>query len=256
MSAVAWSIQQVARMAKVTSRTLRHYDDIGLLPPAFVGHNGYRYYEQEQVLRLQEILLLRELGLGLDAIAEVVDREKDQVVALRQHRDRLLAERDRFDRLAQTVTRTITEVERNAGMTTESVAHWFEGFDPEKQEALQAEARKRWGAEAVDAANAEYRAKGQDWMREQGKVWVAALETLIGHIDANRAPDDPAVQETIAGHHRWLQGNWVPNRESYKGLANVYADDPKFRVKFDKTDPRLAEYLRSAMVVYADANLS
>lgn len=251
MSAVAWSIQQVARMSDVTSRTLRHYDDIGLLPPAYVGGNGYRYYEQEQVLRLQRILLLRELGLGLDAIAEVVDREKDQVQALRQHLDRLVAERDRYDRLVRTVSRTITDVERGVVMTAKSAEHWFEGFDPAKQEELQAEARERWGAENVDTAAA----RGGGWTREQGEAWVAQVHVLVGHIDAGRAPEDPVVQEAIAGHHRWLQGHWVPNRESYKGLADVYADDPRFRANFDKTDPRLAEFLRSAMRVYADANL-
>jgi DNA-binding transcriptional MerR regulator len=82
---VAFSIAEVARMSRVTSRTLRHYDDIGLLAPAFVGANGYRYYEQEQLLRLQQVLLLRELGLGLGAIAEVLAGERDQVAALRQH---------------------------------------------------------------------------------------------------------------------------------------------------------------------------
>lgn len=72
-------------MSKVTSRTLRHYHDVGLLKPAFVGSNGYRYYEQEQLLRLQRLLLLRELGLGLAAIAEVLNGQRDQVAALRRH---------------------------------------------------------------------------------------------------------------------------------------------------------------------------
>ncbi|MFC4002552.1 MerR family transcriptional regulator [Prauserella oleivorans] len=65
---MAYSIAHVARLAKVTSRTLRHYDEIGLLPPAYLGGNGYRYYEEEQLLRLQQILVLRELGLGLEKL--------------------------------------------------------------------------------------------------------------------------------------------------------------------------------------------
>ncbi|HWO67768.1 MAG TPA: MerR family transcriptional regulator, partial [Umezawaea sp.] len=82
---MAWSIAEVARMSKVTSRTLRHYDAIGLLTPAWVGGNGYRYYEREQVLRLQQILLLRELGLGLDTVGEVLDGRHRTVDVLRNH---------------------------------------------------------------------------------------------------------------------------------------------------------------------------
>ena len=70
------SIQQVAKLAGTTSRTLRHYDDIGLLPPSRIGHNGYRYYDEATLIRLQRVLLLRELGLGLPQIAEVIAAEQ------------------------------------------------------------------------------------------------------------------------------------------------------------------------------------
>src|SRR5919197_1227453 len=175
---MAWSIVQVARMSKVTSRTLRHYDDIGLLPPAYVGGNGYRYYQQEQLLRLQEILLLRQLGLGLDTIGEIVHQGRDRVAALRRHQRELLAERDRFQRLADTVAATIEDLE-GGEQEMVKVDHWFEGLDSQTQQRYEAEAAERWGA-----------------------------------------------------------------------------DDPRFRKNFDKTHPRLAEFLRSAMTSYAEARLS
>ncbi|MGQ0839321.1 MerR family transcriptional regulator [Actinokineospora sp.] len=252
---MAWSIAQVARMSKVTSRTLRHYDDIGLLRPASVGGNGYRYYEREQLLRLQQILVLRELGLGLDAIAEIVHDGRDKVAALRMHHRWLLAERDRFDQLARTVSRTIDEVEGGDNMTTKSAEEWFEGFDSAKQEQLQQEARERWGADAVDAASARVKDKGKDWWQDQGKVWADSLHALVAHIEAGRSPRDAEVQETVRGHHQWLLGFWTPNRESYTGLGDLYADDPRFRANFDKTDPRLAEFLRAAMAEYARTRL-
>jgi len=84
-------------MSDVTSRTLRHYDAIGLLPPAWIGADGRRYYRRPELLRLQRILLLRELGLGLAAIAEALEREADPVAVLRTHRDRLAGERDRLE---------------------------------------------------------------------------------------------------------------------------------------------------------------
>jgi len=240
-------------MSKVTSRTLRHYDEIGLLPPAWVGANGYRYYEQEQVLRLQQILVMRELGLGLDAIKEIVHRGRDQVEVLRMHRGWLLAERDRFARLARTVTRTIEELEGGENVT--SMDHWFEGFDSAKQEELQEEARQRWGAEQVDAANAHVKDKPKEWWQAQGAEWAAHLSALVRLIDAGRQPGDAEVLDVLDGHYQWLSGYWTPNRESYTGLGDLYADDPRFRANFDRTDPRLAEFMRAAMAAYAQARL-
>jgi DNA-binding transcriptional MerR regulator len=250
---MAWSIAQVAKMSKVTSRTLRHYDEIGLLPPAWVGGNGYRYYEQEQLLRLQQILVMRELGVGLDAIKEIVEQGRDQVEVLRMHRRWLLAERDRFARLAHTVTRTIEELEGGDNVT--SMDHWFEGFDSAKQEELQQEARERWGAEQVDAANAHVKGKPKEWWQAQGKQWAEQLGALVALIDAGHEPGDAEVLDVLDGHHRWLSGFWTPDRESYTGLGNTYADDPRFRANFDKTDPRLAEFMRKAMAAYAQARL-
>lgn len=242
-------------MSKVTSRTLRHYDEIGLLAPAWVGGNGYRYYERDQLLRLQQILVLRELGLGLEPIAEILDEHRDQVSVLRMHHAWLLAERDRFNRLARTVAKTITDMEGGETMTTKSAENWFEGFDSDKQAEYQEEARRRWGAEHVDAANAHVKGwSAEDWQQAGGQ-WVETLRALVELIDAGHAPEDPEVREAIDGHYRWICGFWTPNRESYTGLGDLYADDPRFRANFDRTDPRLAEFLRAAMAAYAQARL-
>jgi len=245
---MAWSIAQVAKMSKVTSRTLRHYDEIGLLPPAWVGGNGYRYYEQEQLLRLQQILVMRELGVGLDAIKEIVEHGRDRVEVLKMHRGWLLAERDRFERLARTVTRTIEELEGGENVT--SMDHWFEGFDAAKQQELQEEARQRWGAEQAFTGTAK------EWWQTEGKKWTEQVSAVIALIDAGHEPGDAEVLDVLDGHYRWLaDGYWTPDRESYTGLGDLYADDPRFRANFDKTDPRLAEFLRKAMAAYAQARL-
>jgi DNA-binding transcriptional MerR regulator len=252
---MAWSIAQVARMSKVTSRTLRHYDDIGLLRPARVGGNGYRYYEREQLLSLQRILIMRELGLGLEAIAEIIHDGRDQVEALRMHRAWLLAERDRFGRLASTVLRTIEELEGGDEMKQDA-AHWFEGFDPAQQERWQEEARERWGAEVVDAAAERVEEKPKDWWRQEGSRWLETLRALVALIDAGKAPDDPDVQDVVAGHYQWICQFWTPNKESYTGLGELYVQDPRFRANYDRTDPRLAEFMRDAMAAYARARLA
>ncbi len=239
-------------MSKVTSRTLRHYDEIGLLPPARIGANGYRFYEREQLLRLQQILVMRALGVGLDAIAEIVHQGRDPVDVLRLHRKWLLAERDRFGRLADTVSRTIDDLKGGDNVNAKSMDHWFEGFDAAKQAELTEEARQRWGAENVDARVPD---QPKQWWQGQRDEWAAQLTSLVELIDAGAEPADPRVQDVISNHYQWITRHWTPNRESYTGLGDLYADDPRFRANFDRTDPRLAEFLRAAMAEYARTRL-
>jgi len=112
-------------MSSVPSRILRYYDRVGLLKPAYLGSNGFRYYQREQLLRLQRLLLLRELGLGSGALAEVLDGQRDQVDALRRHERWLHGERDRLGRLAATVARTLQQLQGGPPLTPPEL---FEGF--------------------------------------------------------------------------------------------------------------------------------
>jgi DNA-binding transcriptional MerR regulator len=246
---MSWSIAQVAKMSGVTSRTLRHYDAIGLLPPARVGGNGYRYYEQDDLLRLQQILLLRQLGLGLDAIAGILGGQQDRVTALRRHRRHLLAERQRFDRLAETVERTIEELEGGEEMSTERM---FEGFEdnPYREEAVE-----RWGEDSVRASEERLRSLPREQVEQAQRGWFEALARVAEHRRAGTAADDPAVLDAVAVHHAWLRQFWEPAAESYTGLGRMYADDERFRVQIDAVEPGLAEYLAGAMAAYARARL-
>lgn len=137
-----WAIQDIARMAGTTSRTLRHYGDIGLLKPSRVGSNGYRYYDAAALLQLQRILLLRELGLGLPAIAEVFRRQTDAVEALSHHLEWLGQEQDRLSRQMASVRQTIETIRRGGGMVAEKM---FDGFDHTQYKD---EVEERWGKDA------------------------------------------------------------------------------------------------------------
>src|SRR5690554_5670403 len=150
-------IARVARLSGVSSRTLRHYDAIGLLPPAWTGDDGRRHYGRDQLLRLQHILVLRELGTSLDRIGRIVDAQSPEVSAalLRDHLAGLLAERDRYARLASTVAYTIDLVEKGTEMTNDQL---FAGFEHQKYEP---EARERWGDESVDESNAKWESLGK-----------------------------------------------------------------------------------------------
>lgn len=253
---MGWSIAEVARMSGVTSRTLRHYDEVGLLPPASLGSNGHRYYGEPELLRLQQILLMRELGLGLVEIGAVLAEQVDQVEALRAHHLRLVAERDRLDTLAHTVGRTIAALEqakdRDEMTKINRPENLFEGFDGTRYSD---EARERWPAaweqsrQAVDALTAE---DTERWQREATAQMIRMAEFMA----AGAPPTDPAVQAETDLHYQGVCRFWTPNAAAYRGLGQTYVDDPRFRANFDRIAEGLAAYQRDAMTAYADTRLN
>ncbi|MFC8505019.1 MerR family transcriptional regulator [Streptomyces sp. NPDC057411] len=249
-----WSIADVARMSGVTSRTLRHYDEIGLLPPAGTASNGHRYYDEDDLLRLQQILLMRELGVGLREIRAVLDSQVDRVAVLREHHERLLAERDRLGTLARTVARTITELEGGTPMTKiNRPENLFEGFEPDPE--LDAEARERW-PDAYEESRQKTQGMTQDDMERWQREVTAQMIRFAEFMAAGTPADDPAVQAEVDVHYRHISRFWTPTAEAYKGLAAMYVEDPRFRRNFERIADGLAEYQRDAMNVYADARLS
>jgi MerR family transcriptional regulator, thiopeptide resistance regulator len=253
---MAWSIAEVARMSGVTSRTLRHYDEVGLLPPAWVAGNGYRHYEEDDLLRLQQILVLRELGLGLAEIAEILDHQTDQVEALRAHHRRLLAERDRLTTLAHTVARTIAELQDGKEVTEmpkiNRPENLFEGFDPSEYDA---EARERWPEQWERSREFADSLTPDDMARLQREM-TAQMIRMAEFMTAGAPADDPVVQSEVDVQYQGVCRFWTPCAAAYKGLGEMYVDDPRFRANYDRIAEGLAEYQRDAMVVYADARLS
>jgi MerR family transcriptional regulator, thiopeptide resistance regulator len=245
-----WSTAEVARMSRVSSRTLRHYDHVGLLRPARTGHGGIRYYERPQLLRLQHVLVLRELGLGLEDIAAVLDGRTDEVAALRRHHEQLLAEADRLRTLAATVASTIHE--RENGGPQMAAEKLFEGFrdDPHAEEA-----RERYGEVAVES---QRRVAG--WSDEEaravGTEGEAINRDMAAAMAAGTPVDDPAVQAVVARHHAWVCRFWTPDRQAYIGLGRLYVDDERFTANIDRAGAGLSVYLRDAIEVYAQNNLS
>ncbi|MEU4830319.1 MerR family transcriptional regulator [Streptosporangium sp. NPDC023615] len=255
---MAWSIAQVARMSGVTSRTLRHYDEIGLLTPAWVGGNGYRHYEEDQLLRLQQILLLRELDLGLTEIKEIVDRQTDPVAALREHHRRLLGERDRLDAVVRMVARTITELQENRERGDMSKINrpenLFEGFD---QARYGVEARERWPERWEGAGQQELLdTTTPEELDRMGREATAAMVRLAELMTAGTPVDDPAVLAELDVHHRETTRFWTPTAEEYAHLGRMQVDDERFRVNYERIAEGLAAYMRDAMVAYASARLS
>lgn len=255
---MGWSIQQVARMSGVTARTLRYYDEIGLLRPAHVGANGYRFYEYEQLLRLQHVLLLRELGMDLASIAAVVDGASNQLDVLRSHLERLHDQRGQLDTLIRTVQTTIAHLEKGLPMPADEMFDGFR-FDEHTIDELEALAVERSGQQ-VQPYFDELRARTADWGAEQFRAAEqAGAETerrLLALLRDGVAPDDPTVFAVLDDDVA-AQRDLVPlNAEEYGKLGQAFTTAPELRAHLDARDPHLAEYMRDAMIAYASTRMT
>lgn len=244
-----WSIQDIARSAGTTSRTLRHYGDIGLLTPSRVGSNGYRYYDQHSLVRLQRILLLRELGLGLSAIGEVLQGQRDTAAALRTHLELLEQERIRIGRQIESVRTTLRKTKGGEQLMAQEV---FDGFDHTQYEQ---EVTERWGREAYEKGDRWWRslsdADKKAFMRQQHDI---AADFGAAHL-AGRAPDSDEVQAITHRQFEWLSITTDPTRGYFIGLGEMYVADPRFTANYDRHGEGTAAFTRDAMKVYAGRNL-
>lgn len=246
-----WSIQEVARLAGVSSRTLRHYDQIGLLAPSATGAGGLRRYDAAAITRLQRILMLRELGLGLPAIAEVLAGETDDVAALRAHLGWLESERARLARQIRSVRRTIETREAGDEPMAEEM---LDGFDHTRHRE---EVEQRWGAEAY--------AQGDRWWRQLGDEGRAGFRAEVDALNAawiaaHEAGVDPAGAEAQAlaeRHVAWLAAAYqgrAPGDEHLLGLAAMYADDPRFARNYERSPgDGGAAFVRDALAAWVAA---
>lgn len=231
-------------MSGVSTRTLRHYDAIGLVPAAGTSAGGQRLYEEADLLRLQQVLVLRELGLPLVEIGALVDGA-DALPALRAHQERLVKEVDRLTAVARTVARTIAELEGG----TVSAEELFEGFDPAQYDE---EARERWPEEWAQSRDLVTTQDPSQLQRE-----TAEAMTRMAALLADGEPHDgPRAQREAAQWHAWISRMWVPDAAAFTALGQMYVDDERFRATYEKVAPGLAEYYRNAMAVYAAEQLS
>ena len=254
-----YTVKEVAKLSGVTVRALHHYDQVGLLKPARVGENGYRYYGREELLRLQQILFHRELELPLEAIAEVLSRPGfDRLDALKQHRKTLSQKAARYRKLIQTLDRTLAALEGETQMKDEDL---YKGFAPEKQPEYEAYLIARFGDKArasIDASKSALKTWPEvEWRRSSQEY--AEVEAGLGQALADGLPmDSAAVQALIRRHHAWVGVMWTrwPSRDAYAGLGQLYADHPDFRARYEAVRPGLTEYLVGAMQSFCERELA
>lgn len=138
------------------------------------------------------------------------------------------------------------------------VEQFFDGFDPKRQEAYERELIDRYGEDMRQHIQ-ESMEKTAGWTAGDYSAAITdfheRMRQLAGLMQQELSPDDERVQELIAGHHEWLSKFWTADREAYGGLAELYAHDDRFRDQIEAVAPGLADYLRDAMVVYAENRL-
>jgi len=247
-----YTVQKLAHLAGVSTRTLRYYDEIDILKPARINSSGYRIYGQEEVNRLQQILFYRELGVSLDSIKTIVTAPSfDGAAALREHREKLLEKKEQLELLIANVEKTIALTEGRIKMSNKER---FEGFKKkmieENEKKYGKEIREKYGNDTVNRSNEKVMNMTQE---HHDEVTALAEQVTVTLAEAFKT-GDPAgdlAQKAADLHKQWLCYYWNEySKEAHAGLAQMYVDDERFTAYYDKEHPGTAEFLRDAIHIY------
>ena len=253
---MAYTVKKLAGMSGVSVRTLHFYDDVGLLKPAYLGANGYRFYEEPQLLTLQQILFYRELGFELKQIKRILGRpDFDKIAALESHRKVLRKNLAKTRELIQTIDRTIEHLKGTKKMKSQEM---FEGFDPKQQAKHEQYLIDRYG-ECMKESIAESKARVKNWTKarweKSGAAFNEICKDLVSAMDRKRTVDSPDAQSVIRRHYQWLKQFWTPTRESYAGHSQLIVDS-ELRKAYEAHHPQLPEFVAAAIKIFAERELS
>jgi DNA-binding transcriptional MerR regulator len=247
MIASMYSIKQLADLAGVSRRTLHYYDEIGILTPPYIAENGYRYYDDDSLFKLQQILFYRELGLELVKIKKILeDPEFDTIIALQTHRQKLKEKIRRLQTLVRTVDTTLMHIIGEVDMSNNNI---FEGFNEDKQKQYEEQAVDQWGENA---------AKSIKLWKSYSEERKAAILQEGSHIyqeivdNMHKGPASPEIRELLVRWHQHLHNFYEPTIEVLEGLGNMYHDHPDFNASFTKIHPDLPAFLKEAIGIYTD----
>ena len=243
-----YTVKQLADLAGVTRRTLHYYDQIGLLTLTEIGENGYRYYGEQDLLTLQQILFYREIGLSLAAIDNFLSMEGFDILdALEAHRKALEQQARRLNDLIHTVDHTIQHVKGEIKMSPKD---FFEAFDDETQNKYEEEAMQRWDRKLVKDSNDRWR----NYSKEKQQAILEESGGNYQEIAAHMAEgyDSEVVQAAVARWHQNLRHFYEPTPEMLRGLGQMYAADARFTDKFASLHPDLPAFLTRAIAHYCE----
>ena len=241
-----YTVKQLSDLAGVSARTLHYYDEIGLLKPTAHGANGYRYYGDEALIRLQQILFFRELDMPLENIKQIVGQQDfDVLTALEGQKAELRKRVARLERLIATVDNTLLHLKGEKAMSKRQM---FEAFSDEQQALYEKEAMQMYDPATVKAANKRWKDYTAAEKQRIGEEANAAYQAILLAMPKGAASSEAQAAVEIWRHQ--IEHFWMPDIDQLVGLADLYNADPRFKANFDKIDPHLAEFMREAVKVY------
>jgi len=253
---MAYTVKRVAAISGVSVRALHFYDETGLLKPAYIGANGYRFYEEAQLLILQQILFYRELGFELKQIKAILRRRDfDKIAALQSHRKVLRQNLAHTRRLIQTIDNTIEHLKGKKKMKNQEL---FAGFDPKVQARHEQYLVDRYGDGMKDSIE-QSRRRVKNWTKadweKSGAAFGTICQDLVKLMNREAAADSVEAQAVIRHHYEWLKLFWTPTRESYAGHSQLIVDSD-LRKAYEAYHPQLPEYAATAMKTFAKKELA
>ena len=249
-----YTVKQLARLSGVSVRALHHYDEIGLLRPAFIGENRYRYYGRDELLRLQDILFHRELGVPLQEIAKLLATEgRDRVEILTEHRTLLAEQVERARQLLRTIDRTIAELNGDGTMKDKDL---YQGFAPEKQAEYE-DWLVEYGGDrmrrSIEHSRVAFGKLSKEQIQAKLEEGSHAEQALVALFKAGNPIDAPEVTPALERHRAWVSAMWGKPcpPASYGGLADLYLAHPDFVARYEALGEGFTGWLAGAMKAYA-----
>lgn len=253
---MAYTVTKLAKLSGVSIRTLHWYDEVGLLKPAYHGTNGYRYYEEEQLLILQQILFFRELGFELKQIQRILKRSDfDKMVALSSHRQVLQKNLERTHQLIKTIDKTIEHLKGTKKMKEQEMYH---GFSKEKQAEYEKQLIERFGEQGKAHLNeCKHNVKTwskMDWENSK-KEFDDICKELTGLLEKRSKAHAKEVQNVIRRHLQWLKQFWTPTKESYADHGQ-FIEESELKKPYEAYHPQLPRFISEAIQIFAKQELN
>jgi DNA-binding transcriptional MerR regulator len=247
---IVYTIKEIADLADVTTRTIRYYDEIGLLDPADIGENGYRYYDNDSLLRLQQILFFKELDVPLKEINLIINRPEFNLVdALEKHRSSLKIRVKRLNALIATIDSTIEVIQGEKKMAKKD---YFKGFNEAQYEN---KVKECWGNTPQYAESSKKRAVFSKEQKKAIKAEGMHIAIRMVGTDPNISPDDPDVQAAVGEYHMYLNKYFYTCDVSFLGgLADMWVEDVRFAVNYEKIREGGTKFVRDAVHIFCDKN--
>jgi DNA-binding transcriptional MerR regulator len=246
-----YTVRQLARMAGISVRTLHYYDEVGLLAPSFIKENGYRYYAEKELLKLQQILFFRELEFSLEKIKQIIDAPNfDSISAMKDQRKLLKLKKIRIERLLQAIDETIASLKGGETMSNDDR---YSAFNDPTYQKHKDEVEERWGN--TDAYKQSKERVGKMSKTDLERVKAEGEEiarTTAELMKKGFSHDSPEVQKQINLFYKHLHNFYDPSYELFRGLGQMYVDDPRFTKVYEDRAKGFALFMRDAMGHFAD----